>query len=373
MGIAEKLTRIAENEQRVYDAGRQSERIKVEAEIAELEAEVTTLTEQKQTLEAEKLDLQRQNDELAEHYQDKLAEIESLNTQIAEKQSQIDTLNARIAELEAEVNSQIELRLEAEAEAKMWKADAVAQNELRLEAEAQLPIKYQEGHADGVKAERSSFWNGLQDYGNRDSYNRGFYGWRNAYDIFYPEHDIVGDCGEAFRGWTRNWNNDKFLDVAQRLEDCGVKLNTNGTNFSQFACYSTIITRFPVLDGSAATSFQLAFTGCTYLVTIDEIITNENVTTYYGAFTGCPALVHVIFKGVIAANLDISEATKLDHDSIESMMKIRSDSKSGLTMTFSLVAVNKAFETSEGANDGSTSQEWTALVDAKPNWSVALK
>jgi hypothetical protein len=36
-----------------------------------------------------------------------------------------------------------------------------------------------------------------------------------------------------------------------------------------------------------------------------------------------------------------------------------------LTAKFSLKAVNKAFETSEGANDGSTSEEWFTLTESK--------
>ena len=48
------------------------------------------------------------------------------------------------------------------------------------------------------------------------------------------------------------------------------------------------------------------------------------------------------------------------------------DTASGKTITFSKTAVNKAFETSAGANDGSTSAEWLALVGTKPNWTISL-
>ena len=53
-------------------------------------------------------------------------------------------------------------------------------------------------------------------------------------------------------------------------------------------------------------------------------------------------------------------------------MNILSDTASGKTLTLSLTAVNNAFETSAGAKDGSTSAEWTALVDAKTNWTITL-
>jgi hypothetical protein len=42
------------------------------------------------------------------------------------------------------------------------------------------------------------------------------------------------------------------------------------------------------------------------------------------------------------------------------------------TLTIPLAAVKKAFETSEGANDGDTSETWNALVASKPNWTITL-
>lgn len=44
----------------------------------------------------------------------------------------------------------------------------------------------------------------------------------------------------------------------------------------------------------------------------------------------------------------------------------------GQTLTLRLAAVKKAFETSEGANDGDTSETWNALVASKPNWTITL-
>lgn len=410
MGIAEKLTTIAENEQRVYDAGRQSERIKVEAEIAALEAEIADLTEQKQTLEAEKQGLQTQRDEAYQQNRDMSMEIGELNAQIAEKQSQIDTLNVRIVQLESSVQ-QWEVICESLTNENQSLKEAVGQ------LEAELPVKYDEGYTtgfsdgktigaeitvtptleeqtilatdesinkpiskvivesgqsiydEGMKAERFRFWDNLQYKGKRNNYKYGFWIWYNPYNIFYPVHDIYGDCFEAFRGWSTGTP----FDVAQRLEDCGAKLNTKGTtDFAQFAAFASVITRFPELDATDATRAQSTFYGCTLLVTIDKFKVSEKLTNYNSCFKNCPDLENIIFEGPIAGNIDFSSCTKLSHDSHVSTMGSLSDTTSGKTATFSKVAVDKAFETSEGANDGSTSQEWTALVDAKPNWSIAL-
>ena len=53
-------------------------------------------------------------------------------------------------------------------------------------------------------------------------------------------------------------------------------------------------------------------------------------------------------------------------------MAALSTTTTGLTVTFSKTAVDKAFETAEGANDGSTSPEWLALVATRPNWGIGL-
>ena len=46
---------------------------------------------------------------------------------------------------------------------------------------------------------------------------------------------------------------------------------------------------------------------------------------------------------------------------------------SALTATFNKAAVNKAYEKSEGANDGSTSYLWRDRLNTRPNWTVELK
>jgi hypothetical protein len=87
----------------------------------------------------------------------------------------------------------------------------------------------------------------------------------------------------------------------------------------------------------------------------------------------CAELVDCPFEGVIGSNgIDLHWSTKLSHDSHVSIFNALSTATTGLTVTFSRTAVNKAFETSEGANDGTTSAEWLALVAAHNNWTISL-
>ena len=109
------------------------------------------------------------------------------------------------------------------------------------------------------------------------------------------------------------------------------------------------------------------------LVKIDKIISSASTVFHSTTFQNCAALTHVIFEGVIATNgLNLKDSPNLDKDSITSVINCLSTDTTSLSFTLSLNAVNKAFETSEGANDGSTSVDWVALRDSKTNWTISL-
>ena len=99
-------------------------------------------------------------------------------------------------------------------------------------------------------------------------------------------------------------------------------------------------------------------------------IDGDNYTS--DMFGSCYELVEVRFKGTMSYSMKIQYSTKLSKDSILSLIACLSTEATGKTLTVSQTAVNAAFETSEGAADGSTSAEWTALVESKPNWTISL-
>ena len=86
----------------------------------------------------------------------------------------------------------------------------------------------------------------------------------------------------------------------------------------------------------------------------------------------CPALREVRLTGEVKVSLDIKTATALSKETITNIVGCLSPSVSGKTLTLSQSAVDKAFETSAGANDGSTSAEWETLVAAHTNWTISL-
>lgn len=130
------------------------------------------------------------------------------------------------------------------------------------------------------------------------------------------------------------------------------------------------------VDTSAADRMRYAFNGNTVLEIIDGTpidFSNVIVGSYLGGtFELCYALKYVKVKGTIRTNISFNRSEWLEKECILNVFSCLSDETSGLTATFHKRAVNRAFQTSEGAADGSTSTEWLALVESKPNWTISL-
>lgn len=127
------------------------------------------------------------------------------------------------------------------------------------------------------------------------------------------------------------------------------------------------------IDFSSCTNFANFMTSMSALEEVGGIpIDLSSATSIGGGFISLISLREIRFQGEIKVDLPISHSNNLSKDTILNVFSCLSDNVSGKTFTVRKVAVNKAFETSEGANDGVSSAEWTALVDSKPNWNISL-
>ena len=113
------------------------------------------------------------------------------------------------------------------------------------------------------------------------------------------------------------------------------------------------------------------FRSCNKLVTIRKIIVNE-IAYYTNWFENCTALKNITFEGPISNSIDLKWSKLLTKQSINNIVSCLSGSVSSKTLTLSLTAVNNAFETTVGAANGSTSQEWYDLKSNKSNWNITL-
>ena len=217
----------------------------------------------------------------------------------------------------------------------------------------------------GKQAEHDRFWDNYQDNGNRKNYSYAFSrGWNN--ETFKPKHPIqpTEDASYMF-----NYANlvdfdfvEKgiFIDVSKATSVTYIFRGAKGIKrIGVFDCYASRknINR-PFYDSG--------------IETIDEFVFYED-SVYVYTFADAKNLKNIICSGVIASNdLSFINCTLLSKESITSVINCLSTTTSGLSVALSLQAVNKAFETSENANDGSTSAEWTTLANSKSNWTINL-
>ena len=227
---------------------------------------------------------------------------------------------------------------------------------------------YNAGTADGVQSEYDRFWDAFQDFGSRTDY-----AW-------------------AFRRW-----NTEYIRPKYKVQNITLK----SESFFQYSAVKKIeaeyfdFTGIDSITGQSSGAAYAMFNACRQLEEIEDLNIPEGA--YYGtwyncvslkkiavvrcaagkaftiAFQNCEALEDVTFTGTMSTNgLDLQYSPKLSRASIESVIDVLSTSVSGRTVTLSADAVNAAFETSEGANDGVSSEAWATLIATKSNWTISL-
>lgn len=217
----------------------------------------------------------------------------------------------------------------------------------------------------------NTFWDNFQKNGTRTRYDRGFAfseSWNDA--IFYPKYDIncVASAGYLF-GET------KITNLKSRLEECGVKLDTSrATNLVEAFAWSGSITHIPAISFEGLTSAASYTFSSGSIVEIEKLILrSDGSNTFSGTFSTTSKLEQMLVEGVIGQNgFNVSVCTKLNKASITSIIRALSTTTSGLSVSLSLNAVKKAFETSSGTNNGNTSAAWTALANTRTNWTITL-
>ena len=192
-------------------------------------------------------------------------------------------------------------------------------------------------HSYGKQEERNAFWDVLQNYGNEDGAVYYYAFTYNQYndDTYNPLYDII--CSTGTRpGQCLFFNNTVITD-----------------------------TKVPItVKGNSALSM---FSGASSLVTIRKLTVNKN-TELTTIFRDCDSLVNLTMGGTIGQNVDIHWSENLNKKSIESIINALSASESGLTVTFSKTAVNKAFGID--IDDESTwTFEWLELRGTKSKWT----
>lgn len=233
-------------------------------------------------------------------------------------------------------------------------------------------IGYGQGYANGYSAGEKDGYNEGHEQGFADGKTDGINEGKQAqYDLFWDSFQAKGkpiNYATRFQNWQMGWT--EVDAIYNPKYDFIHSSSPNGT-FRE--CYIKDIIKDNYFDyQTSATTLAYTFYYATRMENARTLHVRED-TKYTSAFTGCGNLKEIRFAGTIGQNgLSFAQSTKLSKESHISVVEHLSATASGLTVTLSKAAVNKAFETSNGANDGSTSTEWITLVASKSNWTISL-
>jgi hypothetical protein len=172
----------------------------------------------------------------------------------------------------------------------------------------------------------------------------------------------------------------KLVTASNLLSGCSNLVSVNGldirsANVAKSAFQKDSVLETVVLENTVnVTDFYRAFYWCENLKTL-KTLNMSSVTNAADMFFGCSKLETLLFvPETIKISITIPSPA-LSKESISGEQGIINGLNSevtGQTLTIPRNAVKKAFETSEGANDGDTSETWNALVASKPNWTISL-
>lgn len=161
----------------------------------------------------------------------------------------------------------------------------------------------------GKLAERKAFWDTLQNNGNGANYYFAFAYGRFTDENYEPQHDIV--C--------------RAISIA------GQNLFTASPGITD--------TKVPIYANSISAAAM--FNSNSGLKTI-RLFVVEKTTTFVTCFTGCTALENLTIGGEIGQNINVSDCTKLTHQSLMSIIDHLYDySTEGGTYTLTMGTTNQ--------------------------------
>lgn len=227
---------------------------------------------------------------------------------------------------------------------------------------------YEDGFEAGKKAEYDTFWDSVQNNGERTNYDRWF-GYPFNDVTFKPKYDMnVTSANYMF-------NYCSVTNLKAILESQGVKLDFSKCSGLTYTFQHSQITHLGEIDTRSCANLQYTFNNTKSLKWVDKLILkNDGSQTFSSSlsFAQSENLEHIIFEGVVGVNgLNMQKSTKLDKESLTSIINALSSTATGLTVTLSKVAVNNAFGID--VDDETTwTEEWNTLRNSKSNWTFSF-
>lgn len=226
--------------------------------------------------------------------------------------------------------------------------------------------KIDEVYSSGEKNEQKSFWDDYQNYGNRTYYDEAFYGDGWTINNFKPKYSIIPVSAYGMFSYNRI-----VCELDTLFADLNIDLDFSKCKNMPSIFYTTDFLQVGKVDTeSLNTSSWNMFARSARLHTIKELVLypdTEKYINFSNAFSGTTGLINIKITGTgrITQYLNLTDCVSLSKSSITNFINYLSDDTEGLTVTFSLNAIIKAF-------GGVDNEEFLALVESKPNWKIAL-
>lgn len=233
------------------------------------------------------------------------------------------------------------------------------------------------GEAVEGKTWYDKFWDSYQIDGKRRDYAFSFAGMAWNSENFKPKYPIIlkssssyNESGNMFEHFDRNLRKAP-LEIKEGDIDFQL-LYSMGGMFKNANISIIEMNAIPDQLTSMTDTFCQNNINSNVLHTIKIGVRKE--TSYSAQTFRAGRLKNVSFVdgSEIGKNIIFEYTKVLTRESIENIINVLSETTSGTAATFSKISVDTAFETAEGLADGTSSDEWKALIATKPNWTISL-
>lgn len=202
-----------------------------------------------------------------------------------------------------------------------------------------------------VAATTGAFWDAVQNFGNREDYNRAFRHWNC--ELLRPKYKVA-PTNENSAAYLFHYNRSlkkveaQYFDFSQKARS-----SSTGNGYSYFCGYCFELEEVEDVGMQPDSSMQYAFYHCYKLHTIARIRVDEN-TQYNSTFTRCDSLENLTVEGTIGKNGFNVSWSPLSHDSLINIIKKLGETGSALSITLGtdnlakLTDAEKAVATEKG-------------------------
>lgn len=213
---------------------------------------------------------------------------------------------------------------------------------------------YAMAYAEGEQGIYELFWNTSQNNGSRRDYQYAFAYWSDElFRAFPPKYPVVSQVSTAPTSMNYLFYYSTITDLSGLLSELGMK-DTFFNGYSQSSAgyifnYCRQLTKLPTIkfitrNASDYVSFNYTFAACVKLQTIEGFYTEAD-DRFSNTFQYCSALENITFTGAVGNNINLSQSTKLTHDSLMSLINALEDktiNPDGKTYKVTLGATNLA-------------------------------